>query len=98
MVNWIRGFDSNEDSERETDGDMREIGITDIDILKSMYRDLETQLAEFAELVALYRCAEKEVKKMRRWSDGEKRAEAHDKMLLLQKCVDSELSHFLEER
>lgn len=77
---------------------MREIEITDINILKSMYRDLETQLAEFAELVAQYRCAEKEVRKLRYSKDGEKRAEAYDNMLLLQKCVDSELSCFLEER
>lgn len=77
---------------------MREIEITDISILKSMFKDLEKQLTEFAELVAQYRCAEKEVQKMRRWSDGEKRAEAHENMLLLQKCVDSELSCFLEER
>ena len=77
---------------------MREIGITDIDILKSMYNDLETQLAEFAELVAQYRCAEKDFHKLRYSPDGEKRAEAHDNMLLLQKCVDSELSYFLEER
>ena len=77
---------------------MREIGITDIDILKSMYKDLETQLAEFAELVAQYRCAEKDFHKLRYSPDGEKMAEAHDNMLLLQKCVDSELSYFLEER
>ena len=77
---------------------MREIGITDIDILKSMYKDLETQLAEFAELVAQYRCAEKDFHKLRYSPDGEKTAEAHDNMLLLQKCVDSELSYFLEER
>ena len=77
---------------------MREIEITDISILKSMFKDLEKQLTEFAELVAQYRCAEKDFHKLRYSPDGEKRAEAHDNMLLLQKCVDSELSHFLEER
>lgn len=77
---------------------MREIEITDISILKSMFKDLEEQLAEFAELVAQYRCAEKDFQKLRYSKDGEKRAEAHENMLLLQKCVDSELSHFLEER
>ena len=77
---------------------MREIGITDINVLKSMYADLETQLAEFAELVAQYRCAEKDFHKLRYSPDGEKRSEAYDNMLLLQKCVDSELSYFLEER
>lgn len=77
---------------------MREIEITDISILKSMFKDLEKQLTEFAELVAQYRCAEKGFQKLKYSPDGEKRAEAHDNMLLLQKCVDSELSYFLEER
>lgn len=77
---------------------MREIEITDISILKTMFKDLEKQLTEFAELVAQYRCAEKDFHKLRFSPDGEKRAEAYDNMLLLQKCVDSELSYFLEER
>lgn len=71
--------------------------ITDINILKSMYNDLEGQLYEFAALVSQMRSAENDYYKLRYSQDTEKRAEAQETMRLLQKCVDSELYTLLND-
>ena len=71
--------------------------ITDINILKSMYNDLEGQLYGFAALVSQMRSAEKDYYKLRYSQYTEKRAEAQETMRLLQKCVDSELCTLLNE-
>lgn len=71
---------------------------TDVRVLQSEYADLEQQLLEFADLVANYRSAEKEMEKLRFSQDGEKKAYMADMLKMLRLSVDSELHYFLEDR